>query len=94
MSVLIAHVSSLLIRYAHYDGSASFSDFKSFGGWAKPFAKQYQGTTTQCSTGVDKNWAASGTPNPSEGSCDNLGRCCALAMFCNSACQYSAGGML
>eukprot|EP00012_Vannella_robusta_P009541 CAMPEP_0206202238 /NCGR_PEP_ID=MMETSP0166-20121206/12048_1 /ASSEMBLY_ACC=CAM_ASM_000260 /TAXON_ID=95228 /ORGANISM="Vannella robusta, Strain DIVA3 518/3/11/1/6" /LENGTH=205 /DNA_ID=CAMNT_0053621113 /DNA_START=311 /DNA_END=925 /DNA_ORIENTATION=+ len=27
--------------YAHYDGKASFSDFKAFGGWTKPNMKQY-----------------------------------------------------
>ncbi len=42
--------------YAHYDGSASFSDFQAFGGWTKPHMKQYQGDTTLCSAGVDKNF--------------------------------------
>ena len=42
--------------YPHYDNSASFSDFVSFGGWTKPAIKQYAGTTTQCSVGVDKNF--------------------------------------
>jgi hypothetical protein len=42
--------------YPHYDNSASFSDFSSFGGWTKPAIKQYQGTTTLCSAGVDLNY--------------------------------------
>ena len=44
------HVS---LWYAHYDGSASFSDFRSFGGWTKPNIKQYVGDTTLCGAGVD-----------------------------------------
>ena len=42
--------------YSHYDNSASFSDFTSFGGWTSPSIKQYQGTTTQCSVGIDQNF--------------------------------------
>ena len=42
--------------YAHYDGKATFSDFSSFGGWSKPHMKQYQGDTTLCGAGVDKNY--------------------------------------
>jgi hypothetical protein len=42
--------------YPHYDGKASFSDFAPFGGWTKPAIKQYQGTTTYCSAGVDLNY--------------------------------------
>eukprot|EP01112_Ceratiomyxa_fruticulosa_P020680 TRINITY_DN7129_c0_g1_i5.p1 TRINITY_DN7129_c0_g1~~TRINITY_DN7129_c0_g1_i5.p1 ORF type:complete len:219 (-),score=33.28 TRINITY_DN7129_c0_g1_i5:92-748(-) len=42
--------------YAHYDGSASFSDFSAFGGWTKPSIKQFAGTTAICSAGIDKNW--------------------------------------
>eukprot|EP00933_Yihiella_yeosuensis_P045095 TRINITY_DN4040_c0_g2_i1.p1 TRINITY_DN4040_c0_g2~~TRINITY_DN4040_c0_g2_i1.p1 ORF type:complete len:257 (-),score=8.12 TRINITY_DN4040_c0_g2_i1:168-938(-) len=41
--------------YAHYDRSASFSDFRSFGGWSRPAIKQYIGDTTVCSSGVDVN---------------------------------------
>lgn len=50
---------SFLLRYAHYDGVASFSDWSkyTFGGWATPWAKQYGGTTTVCSTGVDLNYS-------------------------------------
>ena len=39
--------------YAHYDNVASFSDFRSFGGWTKPNMKQYVGDTTLCGAGVD-----------------------------------------
>lgn len=48
--------SSLPLWYAHYDGSASFSDFSPFGGWSKPAIKQYAGTTAICSASVDKNY--------------------------------------
>ncbi len=43
------------VWYAHYDGVASFNDWGSvsFGGWSKPNIKQYKGTTTVCSSGVD-----------------------------------------
>ena len=47
------------IWYAHYDNLAAFSDFTSFGGWTKPWAKQYKGTTTLCSFGVDVNYIPS-----------------------------------
>ena len=49
-------VASQQLWYAHYDGSASFSDFQSFGGWSRPNIKQYQGDTTLCGAGVDKNF--------------------------------------
>ena len=35
-------------RYAHYDGEPSVSDFKPFGGWSKPFMKQFAGLVTVC----------------------------------------------
>jgi hypothetical protein len=40
--------NDLLLWYPHYDNLAAFSDFKTFGGWTTPHAKQYQGTTTYC----------------------------------------------
>jgi hypothetical protein len=49
-------VASQQLWYAHYDGSPSFSDFVAFGGWTKPTIKQYQGDTTLCGAGVDKNF--------------------------------------
>lgn len=48
--------SSLPLWYAHYDGNPSFSDFSAFGGWSKPAIKQYKGTTSICSTSIDKNY--------------------------------------
>eukprot|EP00981_Chlorochromonas_danica_P014183 scaffold7537_cov179-Ochromonas_danica.AAC.4 len=48
--------SSLPIWYAHYDNNPSYSDWASFGGWTKPAIKQYAGTTSICSTSVDKNY--------------------------------------
>jgi hypothetical protein len=41
---------------AHYDGSASFGDFGSFGGWSRPAIKQYVGDASECGVGIDKNW--------------------------------------
>lgn len=54
-----AYGSDLPLWYAHYDGSKSFSDFSSFGGWSSPHAKQYQGDISLCSFGVDMDWSAS-----------------------------------
>lgn len=48
--------ASQQLWYAHYDNSASFSDFSPFGGWTKPAIKQYVGDTTLCGAGVDKNY--------------------------------------
>lgn len=42
--------------YAHYDNSASFSDFSAFGGWNKPAIKQYVGDTSLCGVSIDKNF--------------------------------------
>ncbi|GAM23692.1 hypothetical protein SAMD00019534_068670 [Acytostelium subglobosum LB1] len=47
---------ALPLWYAHYDNSPSFSDFSSFGGWTKPHAKQYVGSTTVCGLGVDLDY--------------------------------------
>lgn len=44
--------------YAHYDNSASFGDFRGFGGWTKPTMKQYAGDTSLCSARVDLNYFA------------------------------------
>jgi hypothetical protein len=49
-------VASQQLWYAHYDGSPSFGDFSSFGGWGKPNIKQFQGDVTLCGAGVDKNF--------------------------------------
>jgi len=48
--------ASQQLWYAHYDNLPSFSDFSAFGGWSKPTIKQYQGDTTLCGAGVDKNF--------------------------------------
>jgi len=42
--------------YPHWDKKENFTDFKAFGGWKAPVMKQYEGTTTVCSVGIDKNW--------------------------------------
>jgi len=44
--------------YAHYDGSASFSDYPSvaFGGFTTPNMKQYAGDATLCGTDVDLDY--------------------------------------
>lgn len=49
-------VSSNELWYAHYDAKPSFADFSEFGGWTKPYMKQFQGTSTLCGAGVDKNY--------------------------------------
>eukprot|EP01036_Dinobryon_divergens_P028618 gene28618-37595_t len=49
--------NNLPLWYAHYDNNPSFSDFTTFGCWTSPHAKQYAGTTTVCSMGIDKNYA-------------------------------------
>jgi len=56
-STSFAYGSSNPLWYAHYDNNPSFSDFSAFGGWTKPYAKQYAGDVTLCSAGVDKNYA-------------------------------------
>lgn len=56
-STSYSYGSGLPLWYAHYDGKSSFDDFVPFGGWKSPHAKQFAGTTTVCSTGVDKNYA-------------------------------------
>lgn len=58
-STSFTYGNNLPLWYAHYDNKASFSDFSSFGGWSSPHAKQYEGDVTQCSMGVDKNYASS-----------------------------------
>jgi hypothetical protein len=48
--------SAFPLWYAHYDNSASFADFRPFGGWSKPAIKQYYGDASICGVGIDKNW--------------------------------------
>jgi GH25 family lysozyme M1 (1,4-beta-N-acetylmuramidase) len=46
--------------YPHYDGVASFADFKPFGGWTTPHMKQYgDASDVGCYSNVDVNWAPS-----------------------------------
>ena len=51
-----ASAATQQLWYAHYDGQASFSDYTQVGGWKRPSIKQYQGDTTLCGAGVDKNY--------------------------------------
>ena len=50
--------ASLPLWYAHYDSLCSFSDYMPFGcsAWASPWAKQYEGTHTSCSIGLDSDY--------------------------------------
>ena len=48
--------ASVPLWYAHYDNSASFSDYRQIGGWSSPSIKQYKGDTYECGVGVDKNF--------------------------------------
>eukprot|EP01121_Diplochlamys_sp_Union-15-3_P020375 TRINITY_DN7936_c0_g1_i1.p1 TRINITY_DN7936_c0_g1~~TRINITY_DN7936_c0_g1_i1.p1 ORF type:complete len:236 (+),score=39.88 TRINITY_DN7936_c0_g1_i1:38-709(+) len=50
--------SHLPIWYPHYEvpENPSFSDFRPFGGWTKPFGKQFKGTTALCDAEVDENY--------------------------------------
>eukprot|EP01089_Gocevia_fonbrunei_P023331 TRINITY_DN979_c0_g1_i1.p1 TRINITY_DN979_c0_g1~~TRINITY_DN979_c0_g1_i1.p1 ORF type:complete len:212 (+),score=54.18 TRINITY_DN979_c0_g1_i1:378-1013(+) len=42
--------------YAHYDNAPNFHDFTHFGGWTKPYMKQYNGNLNDCGTGIDVNY--------------------------------------
>ena len=45
--------------YPHYQipPQLNFDDFVSFGGWSKPYMKQYSGDDSDsCSDGYDANW--------------------------------------
>jgi hypothetical protein len=48
--------NDLPMWYAHYDGKPNFSDYKPYGGWVKPVAKQYSGSTSVCKMSVDLNY--------------------------------------
>jgi len=47
---------SFPLWYAHYDNNPSFSDFKEFGGWTKPYAKQYSDKGNKCGVSYDINY--------------------------------------
>lgn len=57
-SAKAAALHKLPLWYAHYDGSASFSDFSGmkFGGWEKPSIKQYAGDSSLCGVDVDLDY--------------------------------------
>ena len=50
-------LGELPLWYPHYESppNPSYSDFKPFGAWSKPAIKQFQGSHTLCSCGVDSN---------------------------------------
>eukprot|EP01034_Spumella_vulgaris_P033339 gene33339-41139_t len=58
-SLSFSYGADLPLWYAHYDGNPSFSDFNPFAGWTTPHAKQYDGTSTICGMGVDRNYSPS-----------------------------------
>jgi hypothetical protein len=43
--------------YPHYDNTQNFDDFGKFGGWDKPFAKQYIDAKSICGINVDRTWS-------------------------------------
>ena len=49
-------LSEYALWYADYDDIKNFDDFIEFGGWTKPNIKQYEGTHTLCSSGVDGDY--------------------------------------
>ena len=48
--------NGLPIWYAHYDGTKSFSDWSSFGGWSSPAMKQYWDSVGICGLNADADW--------------------------------------
>jgi len=44
--------------YPHYQKPAqeNFNDFVTFGGWTKPYMKQFAGDVTVCNADLDENW--------------------------------------
>ena len=55
-STSYCHGSTAPLWYAHYDGNPSFSDYSTFGCFARPWAKQFKGDVTVCGMGVDENY--------------------------------------
>eukprot|EP01113_Clastostelium_recurvatum_P011213 TRINITY_DN1566_c0_g1_i1.p2 TRINITY_DN1566_c0_g1~~TRINITY_DN1566_c0_g1_i1.p2 ORF type:complete len:108 (-),score=17.85 TRINITY_DN1566_c0_g1_i1:62-385(-) len=49
-------LSSLPVWYAHYDNTQNFNDFKPFGGWSHPYAKQFADGPAVCGVGADHNY--------------------------------------
>ena len=48
--------SNHALWYANDDHEASFSDFTPFGGWSKPYCKQFKGPTNSCSTAINEDY--------------------------------------
>jgi GH25 family lysozyme M1 (1,4-beta-N-acetylmuramidase) len=48
--------NQLPLWYAHYDGSKSFGDYSSFGGWSSPAMKQYWDSVGICGINADADW--------------------------------------
>jgi hypothetical protein len=48
--------NGVVLWYAHYDYTRSFSDFSPFGGWSKPNIKQYNDGVGMCGISADADW--------------------------------------
>jgi len=48
--------SHLDLWYADYDGVPTFGDFTAFGGWSKPYMKQFTDQGAKCGVSYDINW--------------------------------------
>ncbi len=48
--------NGVVLWYAHYDYTRSFSDFSAFGGWTKPNIKQYNDAVGICGINADADW--------------------------------------
>jgi len=57
-SATFSYGTDLPVWYAHYDSTASFTDWGSysFGGWDNPTGKQYKGDYTLCSFDTDMDY--------------------------------------
>ena len=49
-------------RYAHYDNSPSFSDWRSFGAWTRPAIKQFNDGPAVCGAKSDKRAHSAAQP--------------------------------
>lgn len=48
--------NGIVLWYAHYDYTRSFSDFSPFGGWTHPNIKQYNDAVGICNINADADW--------------------------------------
>ena len=48
--------NGIVLWYAHYDYTRSFSDFSPFGGWTTPNIKQYNDGVGMCGINADADW--------------------------------------